>query len=414
MILSRRNFTIALAVLCAYFAHGYYLDATYELPASHDYFEEYVPAEIEASEVKITTEDGYVLNMFILKHKKHFNASLPPVLFQHGFGSSAISWLITDQSSGAFLFCNKGYPVYLLNARGSPLSLEHERHSYKQKEFWDFSFEDLGYDLIAAVDYMHLQHSKKAVFVGHSQGAIQMMAALADPRFKLRLSDKLLLTHFLAPVICVKHTESFLLKLLGNHIELADSLFDTLGMFKHQNHKLPDGLLARVNEQLLNQLCAYDKRICFWAFSTQDKNNDLNSLDKFGTWSRFHPSSISLKNMLHFGQMYRTSLEQNCLVRRFDYGSGEKNKQRYGTPTPPAYDFTSIPVQSHFYFGTTDKYFSEADIADFAALIEKIPHATSRTYENWGHMTFKYGIDVVAFTESLEEATRSAWTASLQ
>ena len=392
----------------------WYLDATYELPESHGYFEEFVPADIEATDVAVKTEDGYVLSMFVLKHKTRFDASLPPVLFQHGFGSSALSWLITDQSSSAFLFCKKGYAVYLLNGRGSPLSLRHQKFSYRMKEFWDFTFEDLGFDTIAALDYMHAQHGKKAVYVGHSQGAIQMMASLADDRFRSRLSEKLLLTHLLAPVICMSRSESSVLKMIGNNIGLVTSVVETLGIFKSQSHRLPDGYVIRAIEHFLNRLCSIDKRICFLGFSGQDKHNDLNSLDRYGTWTRFHLTSLSLKSMLHFSQVYRSSLEQNCLVRRYDYGSDEKNTQKYGSAIPPAYNFTSIPVQSIFYFGTADRYFTEPDIEDFAALIERIPQASIQTFQNWGHMTFKYGIDVSSFYESVEADTRSIWTASLQ
>ena len=42
-----------------------------------------------------------------------------------------------------------------MNGRGSPFSQTHSKSKIDSFEYWDFSFEDLGYEMKEAVDYIY-------------------------------------------------------------------------------------------------------------------------------------------------------------------------------------------------------------------------------------------------------------------
>lgn len=71
----------------------------------------------------------------------------------------------------AYLLSNNGYDVWLGNVRGSDHSLKHKTLSVQSKEFWNFSFHEIGfYDLPAMFDLM-LEKTKaqQGFYVGHSR-----------------------------------------------------------------------------------------------------------------------------------------------------------------------------------------------------------------------------------------------------
>jgi len=372
--------------------------------AAPDYFGQlgsFLPADIESSETKVKTEDGYELNLFVLKHRSKFDESLPPVLFQHGFGNFGLSWLLNGEASGPVTLCRQGFAVYLLNGRGTPFSLHHQSLDFRDARYWDFSFEDLAADVLAAADLVFGLHRKKLLFVGHSQGANLLLTGLADPRFKERLEDRLFLAHLFAPVICQRHARPPTAWDFGLLSSARFVLRSHLGYATFGSGKLSDGFLAKALEQLQNRLCGLWDGACFWAFSSTELSNRQNNLERFGSWSRYHPTSNPLKTMQHFGQVQQLAAERNCWVRRFDYGSPEQNRARYGLADPPSFDFGQVRLPVQAYFGSEDRHFSQADVEDFAALFRSQQNVQVSLLPGWGHVTFQLGLDLPEFYSEL-------------
>ena len=68
---------------------------------------------------------------------------------------SSDGWIVNsgpiDDLAPAFYFANRGFDVWLGNMRGNYYSREHHRLSANDKEFWEFSFDEMArYDLTAA------------------------------------------------------------------------------------------------------------------------------------------------------------------------------------------------------------------------------------------------------------------------
>lgn len=59
--------------------------------------------------------------------------------------------------------------------------MEHETLTTKEKEFWEFSFQDMKYDIKANLEHIYGKRGKQVHYIGLSQGAASMLAALADP-----------------------------------------------------------------------------------------------------------------------------------------------------------------------------------------------------------------------------------------
>ncbi|KAF7141171.1 hypothetical protein RHSIM_Rhsim06G0169000 [Rhododendron simsii] len=53
---------------------------------------------------------------------------------------------------------------------------------------------------------------------------------------------------------------------------------------------------------------------------------------------KYGPQPTATKNMLHLAQMVRQGT-----IAMYDYGSKDDNNKRYGQPTPPVYNMSSIP-----------------------------------------------------------------------
>ena len=94
------------------------------------------------------TTDGYLLTMHRIPRP-----GAPVVVLQHGILGDSWNFLInTDERSIAQTAWRAGYDVWLLNNRGSTYGLQHTFLERRSKEFWNFSFAEMGrYDLPAQI-----------------------------------------------------------------------------------------------------------------------------------------------------------------------------------------------------------------------------------------------------------------------
>lgn len=89
----------------------------------------------------------------------------------HGIQSCSVNWVLNEAHiAPAFLLARAGFDVWLGNNRGSFYSEEHVKYSVKDKEFWEFDFEEMGvFDLPAFIDFILMQTaSQKLTYIGHS------------------------------------------------------------------------------------------------------------------------------------------------------------------------------------------------------------------------------------------------------
>lgn len=371
-------------------------------PDRHMYMHYLYPG-LTLEEMDVTTEDGYVLRLFLVYKPGGVDEKLPPVYLQHGYGATGFSWLFNGETSAATVLANRGFKVYLLNGRGTPLSLKHRHLDTFSAKYWDFSFEDLGYDIVATMKYIRArEHNKRVVYIGVSQGGMQILTAIGDDRFRQGVEENIFKAYPLAPVICTKHHTSVMMRLGSKYADLVRWVWKTGGITHFGKIRFPENPVQEVKEWIMNFICGLDYRICFWAFWDSDQTRAFVNMHAFGSWDRYHPVSASFKTMVHFAQVTRDGQRKNCEVRRFDYGE-EENMIRYGHPTPPLFNFSSpSPIPVHILFANADRFYSEEDTREFEDMFYKGKDYSHLNYEGLGHMGFTIG------TKSLEVFTHIA------
>lgn len=92
-------------------------------------------------------------------------------------------------NSIAFILAEAGYDVWAGNSRGNRFSRRHTKldpagGSSDKQQFWDFSFQEMAeIDALAFLDKIKEETGvEKVTWVGHSQGATQVLYGLASPK----------------------------------------------------------------------------------------------------------------------------------------------------------------------------------------------------------------------------------------
>lgn len=141
--------------------------------------------------------------------------------------SSSDCWVLKGLKDAlAFELIEKGYDVWLGNARGNPYGKHHVKRAIDEQSFWNFSFHEIGViDLPTIIDYVLQQTQQSALhYVGHSQGTTTMFILLS---MRPKYNNKLKSLHMMAPIAFLQYTRSPLVILpqpfVGTHTPL-DSL----------------------------------------------------------------------------------------------------------------------------------------------------------------------------------------------
>lgn len=149
---------------------------------------------------RVITEDGYYLMVHRVLPKNTKNTvKLKPVFLMHGMGATSADFLLTGPEIAlGFLLSDNGYDVWLGNARGNTYSMKHQNYSSSSKEFWTFSWHEIGYyDLAASLDYLlRTTRSSKAFYAAHSQGTTALLVLLST---RPQYNEKLVQVHLMAP-----------------------------------------------------------------------------------------------------------------------------------------------------------------------------------------------------------------------
>ena len=168
-------------------------------------------------EHNITTKDGFILRCFRIPGAlgEALTHSKPPVLLAHGLVDSADTWVMNhgDQST-PFILSRGGYDVWFWNSRGNKYSKDYIG-TKTNFELWDYDFETLAdYDIPATMDYIFaLTNQRKVAYLGHSQGATQMLYGLATN--EAYFADKISIFLALGPVTKMNKCRSKLVSFIG-------------------------------------------------------------------------------------------------------------------------------------------------------------------------------------------------------
>lgn len=126
-----------------------------------------------------------------------------------------------------------GYDVWLGNNRGTRFSDKHVSLKNTDKNFWNFTWEEMGTkDTPKVIDYiLKLTNQTKISFIGHSQGSTQLMAGAA--LLPAYYQQKIKVAIMLAPLGSMKDTQSKLLRFMANkvHRAIVNSFVETIRVY---------------------------------------------------------------------------------------------------------------------------------------------------------------------------------------
>lgn len=125
-------------------------------------------------EYTVETEDGFLLGLQRISHHGSTSENKPqgpPVLLQHGLLQGGDNWVLNlpSQSLG-FILADEGFDVWIANGRGTRWSHGHKAFSKHDKEYWDWTWDELAeFDLPAMLQFVVTTTGSKVFYVGHSQ-----------------------------------------------------------------------------------------------------------------------------------------------------------------------------------------------------------------------------------------------------
>jgi pimeloyl-ACP methyl ester carboxylesterase len=304
----------------------------------------------------VKTEDGYFLKLHRLSGRgKPFLPGKKPILLTHGLAHTSVSFVINQAASPlAFTLADNDYDVWLMNTRGGTLSRAHETLTLNDAKFWDFTAEDIAQkDLPAAIDFVKASSGlPKISCIGHSQGAIALtLLMMSKPEYNDSVNIAVLLNtsggHFTLGPAAFKCYVSPITHRIFEALNWHYAI-DQPGLGIPRLYARFPNLAAKLYKELLDISIAGD------------------SAAHLPVYASHFARGTSLKSIKYLGQHY-TRKDPNYYS--FDYGV-RKNHARYGTATPPMYDYTKIKTKLAVFEGKYDIMLTPYDLD---LLLQRLP-----------------------------------------
>uniref|UniRef100_A0A8C6XAK9 Lipase n=1 Tax=Naja naja TaxID=35670 RepID=A0A8C6XAK9_NAJNA len=337
-------------------------------------FFSYVQSEIihfhnyPSEEYHVETEDGYILTINRIPHGR-YDAARPVVFLLHSVLGDGSHWISNQpHNSFGFILADNGYDVWLGNSRGNIWSSNHMTLKPWQREFWSFSFHEMGYYDIPAVIKFILNKTKQQqlYYVGHSEGTTAGFIAFSSwPE----LAERIKVFFGMGPIVTLTYATTPVLK-----IWLYPPLFQILMEFLDSCYNC---------QSFLVQLAVVS--LCFSQSVRVKCNRGFSSTGKYVSrmdmYLAHSPAGTSAQNILHWKQVFQA----------YDYGTKEKNMEKYNQMTPPVYKIEDIKIPVVLWSGGNDLF---ADIKDVKALIARLSNVIYHQHvPEWQHLDFIWGLD---------------------
>uniref|UniRef100_A0A671Q9F5 Lipase n=1 Tax=Sinocyclocheilus anshuiensis TaxID=1608454 RepID=A0A671Q9F5_9TELE len=332
-----------------------------------------------AEEFEVVTEDEYILSINRIPHGvKNKDEAKPVVFLQHGLLAAGSNWVTNlPNTSLGFLLADAGFDVWIGNSRGNTWSRKHASLDPKQKEYWQFSHDELAKkDLPAVINFITKTTGQEQIFyVGHSQGTtIAFIAFSTMPE----LASKIKMFFALAPVATVGLTKSPMTKLSLIPEFLIWDLFGRKDFFP-QNELIKFFATEFCSRKPLSVLCG---NVFFLLCGFDEKNLNMSRTPVYTTHC---PAGTSVQNMVHWAQAVKSSK-----LMAYDYGKAG-NMAHYNQSTPPLYNMRDMTVPTALWSGGQDTL---ADPQDVALLLTQIPKLVyHHDIKHWEHLDFIWGLD---------------------
>ncbi|CAL4125307.1 unnamed protein product, partial [Meganyctiphanes norvegica] len=290
----------------------------------------------------VTTADGYILTLHRIPHGRTNNhmetikgspGGRAVAFMQHGLLCGSACWILNEPNNvGAYNLADAGYDVWLGNARGSKYSRNHTYLDPSEREFWQFSWDEMGkFDIPAVIDYILASTQKEQLsYIGHSMGTTMFWVAMSEhPEY----NSKIRVMFALGPVAYVSNIVSPI-RFLSPFIKEMEVISNFLGDYEF----FPETSLfvsfrkmtCKQHNRLTVTMC--ENSLFFFAGFDPVHFNE----DRLQVILTHEPEGTSVNTVFHYAQMINTGTFQ-----KFDFGR-RHNLAKYGQEAPPQYNLTKV------------------------------------------------------------------------
>lgn len=331
-------------------------------------------------EHNVTTEDGYILTLHRIPCKE--NCTSEVIFLMHGLVDSSDTWILQGPNKSlGYILADKGYDIWIGNARGNKYSSSHKYLKPSESQFWQFTWEEVGvYDLTAMIDYtLNATNSSQLYYIGHSQGTTSFYVMIS---MRPEYNKKIKMMFSLAPVAWCKNIKSPIVRMFSPAYKLLGyflSNFNTYSPTTDFFNKIAISICTVMPNRCDNLL-----RLIV--------GNDYKFINKTMLPILFGhiPSSSSTMQFMHYGQ-----LVESGSFRRYDHG-GKGNIEKYNQTTPPDYVLSGITIPTSLFYSGNDWL---SDRTDVEVLIEKLPNVKFMNYiqpfNHWDYLYAEIASDTV-------------------
>ncbi|KAG7201061.1 hypothetical protein KM043_017607 [Ampulex compressa] len=346
--------------------------------------------EVTLNSIKLSIMENYGKNFLVMdKPITAFGEndnSRPSVVLAHGILSSSADWvLLGPQNALAYILCDNGYDVWMPNARGNTYSKRHKQYTTKSKEFWNFSWHEIGYyDVPAVIDYiLDTTNHTELYYIGYSQGTTSFYVMLSErPEYNAKIRGMI----SMAPIAFLANQRSPLLKCVVHFYVVMEwgSTYWNIHQWFPRNR-----LQARALSTLIrNAPYSLIKSICHcWFYLIAGFGSDQLEKSMLPLIFGHFPAGASAKQIVHYGQ---SILSRS--FRKFDYGT-VMNLKHYGSTQPPKYDLGRIKVPVAIFYSENDFLTAQADIQTLVNNLPNVVQTKKVEYAKFNHVDFLWGRD---------------------
>ncbi|XP_047477017.1 lipase 3-like isoform X2 [Penaeus chinensis] len=288
----------------------------------------------------------------------------------------------TPDKALAYLLADSGYDVWMGNVRGNTYSKNHVSLSPRQKEFWQFSWAEMGYyDLPAIIDYvLDKTQAEDLYYVGFSMGTTIFWAMMND---RPEYNQKVRCMVGMGPVAYVGNAKGPLAR-ASSQVVLIESLANFFGRYEFLSFGvLMDKVMGFACDERVftSALC---RNILFRMTGSNEKQLNKEFLPVFLTNT---PAGTSVWTVTHYLQEIKSGNFQ-----RYDYGE-ELNQQKYNSKYPPKYDLSKVVVPVALFSSENDWLAAPKDVEQLRLELPNVVYHKVVADPMFTHLDFVWAKD---------------------
>lgn len=303
-------------------------------------------------ENEVTTEDGYILNLWHLV--PNFDVSPDKVIFfQNGFAATGRGYFMLEEQSLPYLLYEKGYDIWIGNNRGTKVSQNHVSKNSKKvnSDYWDFSMDDfVKYDIQSQINYIKKRtNAKKVDFVGYSEGTTLFLMLYMDyPEFVESSINRFISFGLIQSLPSVSPIIDNLIDLLYNLFQVTKSFSKAL--------QVKDSVRASFVHSVKKNIISTKETFIENGFIT-NKTESENLINFF----KLYPTDISIYNIYQ----WQAIQDKKALVHFNPRLGGENQFEEYDKEVLKKWKIKAFITRSE-----TDNFSLYKDVTEFYNNIE--------------------------------------------